>query len=156
MFLSMNHSDTKSLNLVDSEESSPPTKKRQQHDEIKQVPKSCRCDEKETVWVFFFQRYAPIIIFTSPVVVVNGGIHGNSPSGLVCSGVGVDDATDVASSLTVVLTAIPPWQWRKQHRGQHQPIKWVWFALMLFIVSIVHSIEIDNVFTLVLLFFSDT
>ncbi len=50
----------------------------------------------------------PIIIFTSPVVIIDGGIHGDSPSGVVCSGVGVDNATDVASSLTVVLTAIPP------------------------------------------------
>ncbi len=50
----------------------------------------------------------PIIILTSPVVVVNGGIHDDSPSGVVCSGVGIDDATDVASLLTVVLTAIPP------------------------------------------------
>jgi hypothetical protein len=49
-----------------------------------------------------------LIIFTSPVVVVNGGIHGNSPSGIVCSGIGVDDATDVMSLLTVVLMAIPP------------------------------------------------
>ncbi len=50
----------------------------------------------------------PTIVFTSPVVVVNGGIHGDSPSGVVCSGVGVNDAADVASLLTVVLTAIPP------------------------------------------------
>jgi hypothetical protein len=50
----------------------------------------------------------PIIIFTSPVVIVNGEIHGNSPSGIVCSGIGVNNATDVASLLTVVLTAIPP------------------------------------------------
>jgi hypothetical protein len=50
----------------------------------------------------------PIIIFTSPVVVIDGGIHGNSPSGIVCSGVGINDATDVASLLTVVLTAISP------------------------------------------------
>ena len=50
----------------------------------------------------------PTIVFTSPVVVVNGGIHGDSPSGVVCSSVGVDDATDVVSLLTVVLTAIPP------------------------------------------------
>jgi hypothetical protein len=56
----------------------------------------------------FFQSYAPIIIFTSPVVVLEGGIHDDSPSGVVCSGVGVDDATDVASSLSVVLMAIPP------------------------------------------------
>jgi hypothetical protein len=56
----------------------------------------------------FFQRYAPIIIFTSPVVVINDGIHGDSPSGVVCSGVGVNNATDVASLLTVVLTVIPP------------------------------------------------
>jgi hypothetical protein len=42
------------------------------------------------------------------VVVIDGGIHGNSPSGIVCSGVGVDDVTDVASLLTVVLMAIPP------------------------------------------------
>ncbi len=57
---------------------------------------------------YFFWRYAPIILFTSPVVVIDGGIHGDSPSGLVCSGVGVDDATDVASLLTVVLMAILP------------------------------------------------
>jgi hypothetical protein len=56
----------------------------------------------------FFRRYASIIIFTSPVVIVNGGIHGNSPSGAVCSGVSIDNATDVASLLTVVLMAIPP------------------------------------------------
>jgi hypothetical protein len=56
----------------------------------------------------FFKWYAPIIIFTSPVVVVDGGIHGNSPSGVVCSGVGVNNATDVASSLTVVMMAVPP------------------------------------------------
>jgi hypothetical protein len=50
----------------------------------------------------------PIILFTSPVVVVNCGIHGNSPSGVVCSSVGINNATDVMSLLTVVLTAIPP------------------------------------------------
>jgi hypothetical protein len=50
----------------------------------------------------------PIITFTSPVVVVDGGIHGDSPSGIVCCGVGIDNATDGASSLTVVLMAIPP------------------------------------------------
>jgi hypothetical protein len=48
MFLSVNHGDTKSLDLFDGEET-PPPQKRQQHDEIKQVPESCRCDEKETV-----------------------------------------------------------------------------------------------------------
>ncbi len=108
MFLSVNHGDTKSLDLFDSEETPPPTKKRQQHDEIKHVPKSRRCNEKETVWVFFFRRYAPVIIFTSLVVVLNSGIHGDSPSGVVCSGIGVNDDADVASLLTVVLTAIPP------------------------------------------------
>jgi hypothetical protein len=56
----------------------------------------------------FFLQYAPIIIFTSPVVVVDGGIHSNSPSGIFCSGVGVNNATDVASLLIVVLMAIPP------------------------------------------------
>ncbi len=96
----MNHGDTKSLDL--------PPQKRQQHDKIKQVSESRRCDEKKTVWVYCFRQYVPIIIFTSPVVVVNGGIHGNSPSGVVCSGISIDNATDVASSLTVVLTAIPP------------------------------------------------
>ncbi len=108
MFLSVNHGDTKSLDLFDSEETPLPTKKRQQHDRIKQVPESHCCNEKETVWVFLFQRYVPIIIFTSPVVVVDGGIHGDSPSGVVCSGIGVDGATDVASLLTVLLMAIPP------------------------------------------------
>jgi hypothetical protein len=49
MFLSVNHSDTKSLDLFDSEETPPPTKKRQQHDKIKQVPESRCCDKKETV-----------------------------------------------------------------------------------------------------------
>jgi hypothetical protein len=49
MFLSLNHGDTKSLDLFDSEETPPPTKKWQQHDKIKQVPESRRCDEKETV-----------------------------------------------------------------------------------------------------------
>ena len=56
----------------------------------------------------FFQQYAPIIIFSSLVVVVNGGNRGDSPSGIVCSGVGVDNATDVASLLTVVVMEIPP------------------------------------------------
>ncbi len=64
--------------------------------------------QKKTGWVFFFQRYAHIIIFTSLVVIVNGGIHGNSPSGIVCSHIGINNATDVASSLTLVVTAIPP------------------------------------------------
>jgi hypothetical protein len=50
----------------------------------------------------------PIFIFTSPVVVINGGIHSDSPSGVVCSGVGINDATDVVSLLTVVGMAIPP------------------------------------------------
>jgi hypothetical protein len=86
----------------------PPTKKRQQHDKIKQVPKSRRCDETETVRVIIFQWYVPIIIFTSPVVIVDGGIHGDSPSGIVCSSIGIDNATDVASLLTVVLMVIPP------------------------------------------------
>ncbi len=103
----MNHGDTKSLDLFDSEGTPPPTQKRQQHDKIKQVPKSRRCNKKETVWVFFFGRYAPIILFTSPVVLIDGGIHSDSPSGVVCSGIGVNDATDVTSLLTVVLTAIP-------------------------------------------------
>jgi hypothetical protein len=49
MVLSMNHGDTKSLDLFDSEETPPTTKKRQQHDEIKQVSESRRCDKKETV-----------------------------------------------------------------------------------------------------------
>jgi hypothetical protein len=49
MFLSVNHGDTKSLDLFDNEETPPPHKKRQQHDEIKQVPESRRCDKKETV-----------------------------------------------------------------------------------------------------------
>jgi hypothetical protein len=47
-------------------------------------------------------------MFTSPVVAVDGGIHSNSPSGVVCSSVGADNATDVTSLLTVVMTAIPP------------------------------------------------
>ncbi len=101
----MNHGDTKCLDFFDSEEPPPATKKRQQHDRIKQVPESRHCGKKETVWVFLFQRYAPIIIFTSPVVVVDGGIHGR---GVVCSGIGIDNVTDVASLLTVVLMAIPP------------------------------------------------
>ncbi len=46
----------------------------------------------------------------------------------------------------------PPWQWRKQRRGQRQTINRLWFALMLLIVSIVHSIKINAVFTLVQLF----
>ncbi len=108
MLLSVNHGDTKSLDLFDSEETPPPPQKRQQHDEIKQVPQSHRCNKKETVWVIFFWQYAPIIVFTSPVVVINGGIHGDSPSGVVYSGISVANETDVASLLTVVLMAIPP------------------------------------------------
>ena len=107
MFLSVNHGDTKSLDLLIVKRH-PPHKKRQQHDKIKQVLESHHWDEKETVWVFFFWWYASIIIFTSPVVVVNGGIHSDSPSGIVCSGIGINNATDVVSSLTVVLTVIPP------------------------------------------------
>jgi hypothetical protein len=49
MVLSVNHGDTKSLDLFDSEETPPPHKKRQQHDEIKQVPESRHGNKKETV-----------------------------------------------------------------------------------------------------------
>ncbi len=70
-------------------------------------PKAATATKKKQC-EYFFWRYAPIIIFTSPVVIVNGGIHGNSSSGIVFSGVGINDATDVAPLLTVVLMAIPP------------------------------------------------
>ncbi len=71
-------------------------------------PQKLPLRQKRNSVSIFFWRYAPIIIFTSPVVVLNGRIHGNSPSGVVCSGIGVNDAADAASLLTVVLTAIPP------------------------------------------------
>ncbi len=104
----MTHGDTKSLDLFDSEETPPPTKKGNSMMKSSRSPKAAAATKKKQCEYLFFQRYAPIIIFTSLVVVVNGGIHSNSPSSVVCSGVGVDDATDVASLLTVVLMAIPP------------------------------------------------
>jgi hypothetical protein len=71
-------------------------------------PKAAAATKKKQC-EYFFQWYAPIIIFTSLVVVVDGGICGDSPSGVVCSGIGVNDASDVASLLTVVWQ-FPPWQ----------------------------------------------
>ncbi len=107
MVLSVNHGDTKSLDLFDSEETPPPQKKGNSMTKSSRSPKAVAATKKNSVSIFFWW-YAPIIIFTSLVVVVNGGIHSDFPSGVVCSGIGVNDATDVASSLTVVLTAIPP------------------------------------------------
>ncbi len=124
MFLSMNHGDTKSLDLFDSEETPPPHKKGNSMTKSSRSPKAAAATKKKQC-EYFFQWYAPIIIFTSPVVVVNGGIHSNSPSGIVCSGIGINNATDVVSSLTVVLTAIPPMAVVKQRRGQRQTIKGV-------------------------------
>ncbi len=108
MFLSLNHGDTKSLDLFDSEETPPPTKKKATAWQNQAGPQKPPLQQKRNSVSIFFWRYAPIIIFTFLVVVIDGGIHGNSPSGIVCSGVGVDDVTDVASLLTVVLMAIPP------------------------------------------------
>jgi hypothetical protein len=58
--------------------------------------------------VIFFLTVCAYYYITSPVVVVDGGIHGDFPSGVVCSGVSINDATDVGSLLTMVLTVIPP------------------------------------------------
>ncbi len=107
MVLSVNHGDTKSLDLFDSEETPPPQKKGNSMTKSSRSPKATAAMKKKQC-EYFFWRYVPIIIFTSPVVVIDGGIHGDSPSGVVCSGVGINDATDVASLLTVVLMAIPP------------------------------------------------
>ncbi len=107
LFLSVNHGDTKSLDLFESEETPPPQKKGNSMTKSSRSPKAAAATKKKQCEYFFWQ-YAPIIIFTSPVVIVDGGIHGNSPSGVVCSGVDVDNATDVASLLTVVVMAIPP------------------------------------------------
>jgi hypothetical protein len=109
MFLSMNHGDTKSLDLFDSKETPPPHKKGNSMTKSSRSPKATAATKKKQCEYFFFDSmYVPIIIFTSPVVVVDGGIHGDSPSGVVCSGISVNDATDVASLLTVVSMAIPP------------------------------------------------
>ncbi len=107
MFLNVNHGDTKYLDLFVSEATPPPHKKGNSMTKSSRSPKVAAATKKKQCQYFFWQ-YVPNIKFTSPVVIVNGGIHDDSPSGVVCSGIGFNDATDVTSLLTVVLTAILP------------------------------------------------
>jgi hypothetical protein len=71
-------------------------------------PKAAAAMKKKKCEYFFLMECAYYYIFSSPIIIFNGGIHGNSPSGIVCSGIGINNSTDVASLLTVVLMAIPP------------------------------------------------
>jgi hypothetical protein len=134
MFLSVNHGDTKSLDLFESEETPPPHIKGNSMTKSSRSPKAAAVTKKKQC-EFFFQWYASIIIFTSPVVVLDGGIHGNSPSGIVCSGVGVDDATDVASLLTVVVMAIPP-------MAVEEAVPW---AVLNYQARVIHANVIDRI-----------
>jgi hypothetical protein len=84
------------------------------------------------------------------------GFNGNSPSGIVCSSVCINNATDVASLLTVVLTAIPPVAVEEAASWTESNYQACVICNNIIDLSIVHLIKIDDVFTLVLLFFSDT
>ena len=155
MFLSVNYGDTKSLDLFESEETPPPTKKGNSMKKSSRFPKATAATKKKQC-KYFFWWYAPIIIFTSPVVAVDGGIHGDSPSGAVCSNVGINDATDVTSSLTVVVMVIPP-------VAVEEAASWtalnyqVWVICTNFIDCIDRTFDQNyDVFMSVLLFFSDT
>ncbi len=152
MFLSVNHSDTKSLDLFDSEETPPPHKKRATAWRNQAGPQKPLLRQKRNSVSIFFDGVCLLLYLLLQLSSSMVGFTATPPVALFVA----------ASALTMWLMSrhcwlwywwqFPPWQARKQHHGQHQTIKRVWFALMLSIVLIIHLIEIDNVFALVLLF----
>ncbi len=156
MVLSLNHGDTKSLDLFDSEETPSPTKKGNSMMKSSRSPKATTATKKKQCEYFFFNSMRLLLYLLLRLLFSMVGFTATPPVALFVA----------ASALTMQMMLhhcwlwywrqFPQWQWRKQHRGQCRTIKCVWFVLMLLIVSIVHSIKIDNVFTLVLIFFSDT
>ncbi len=157
MLLSVNHSDTKSLDLFDSEETPPPPQKKGNSMTKSSRSPKATADTKKKQCEYFFSDGMRLLLYlllrlSSSMV----GFTATPPVALF--------VVALASTMQLISRhcwlwywwQFPPWQWRKQRCGQHRTIKRVWFVLMLSIVLIVHSIKIDDVFTLVLLFFSDT
>ena len=138
MVLSVNHGDTKSLDLFDSEETPPPTKKGNSMTKSSRSPKAAAATKKKQC-DFFFDGMRLLLYLLLQLLSLMAGFTATGIE--VTIYLRLNNAS--ASTMRLMLhhcwlwywQQFPPWQWRKQCRGQHQIIKRVWLTLMLSIVS---------------------
>ncbi len=107
MFLSMNHGDTKSVDLFESEETPPPQKKAKAWQNQAGPWKPPLWRKRNSV-SFFFDGMRLLLYLLLQLLPSMVGFTATPPVDVVCSSVGINDATDVVSSLTVVVMVISP------------------------------------------------